>query len=275
MGEDEEDKVAVGVLFSVTPSIATQTHRISVKSDWDEPSADEAPKPVSNAAPPRKKVTLKQKLAEKEAIRQQRIANGEEIEEFMDEREKRLWERQRELEADLVNASDLLGSTTIANTTDSGSPSISSQNALEAGHSSSASLDALLSENPRTKDEFEAFSRKLYNMIIKPHINKPLYAAFVESHVRQLCEPLKDSEVRKAASGLTTLASMKQQEERDKASGKKKPKAAVGIGGVKGPAKCVYPSSRHDLCTDSSVRHDTTHYDEALDDFGNDPDDFM
>lgn len=76
-------------------------------------------------------------------------------------------------------------------------------------------------------------------MTIKPHINKPLYAGFVEAHVRQLCEPLQDSEVRKAASGLTTLASMKQQEAKDKSSGKKKPKAAVTVGGVKGPTKWV------------------------------------
>jgi translation initiation factor 3 subunit J len=39
--------------------------------------------------------------------------------------------------------------------------------------------------------------------------------------------PLKDVEVRKAASGLTTLANEKQKEQRDKASGKKKLKAAA------------------------------------------------
>ncbi len=38
--------------------------------------------------------------------------------------------------------------------------------------------------------------------------------------------PLKDVEVRKVASGLTTLANEKQKEQRDKASGKKKSKAA-------------------------------------------------
>jgi hypothetical protein len=38
--------------------------------------------------------------------------------------------------------------------------------------------------------------------------------------------PLKDVEVRKVASGLTTLANEKQKEQRDKASGKKKPKTA-------------------------------------------------
>ena len=111
-------------------------------------------------------------------------------------------------------------------------------------------------------------------MVIKPHINKPLYAGFVETHVRQLCEPLKDSEVRKAASGLTTLASMKQ-EAKDKASGKKKPKAGIALGGVKGPTKYVSSALGHNLYTNFSVRYDTTYYEEVLDDFGDDPDDFM
>jgi translation initiation factor 3 subunit J len=197
-------------------------------------------------------------LTEKEAIRRQRVADGEEVEEFLDEREKRLWERQRELEADLANAGDLLGSTSTYNITASSSPPGSSHEPLGSGPSGAANLDSLLGENPRTKEEFEAFSQKVYNIIIKPHINKPLYAGFVEAHVRQLCEPLKDSEVRKAANGLTTLAATKLHGARDKTSGKKKPKAAVVVGGVKGPAK-----------------YGTAYYDEALDDFGNDADDFM
>jgi translation initiation factor 3 subunit J len=51
--------------------------------------------------------------------------------------------------------------------------------------------------------------------------------------------PLKDVEVRKAASGLTTLANEKQREQRDKASGKKKPKAVSkpALGGLKGSAR--------------------------------------
>ena len=139
----------------------------------------------------------------------------------------------------MANAGDLLGSTTINDTTVSSNPPSSSHTPLGSGPSNSTNLDSLLGENPLTKEEFEAFSRKVYDIIIKPHINKPLYAGFVETHVRQLCEPLKDSEVRKAASGLTTLASMKQQGAKDKANEKKKPKAAVVVGGVKGPAKCI------------------------------------
>ena len=48
----------------------------------------------------------------------------------------------------------------------------------------------------------------------------------MEHHARALALPLKDVEVRKVASGLTTLANEKQKEQRDKASGKKKAKGS-------------------------------------------------
>ena len=78
-------------------------------------------------------------------------------------------------------------------------------------------------------------------LVVKRHQNKPLYPAFVEHHVRELAQPLKDVEVRKAASGLTTLANEKQKEQRDKSSGKKKPKAAMkpALGAAKVNSKCV------------------------------------
>ena len=61
--------------------------------------------------------------------------------------------------------------------------------------------------------------------------------------------PLKDVEVRKVASGLTTLANEKQKEQRDKASGKKKPKAASkpGLVGAKSSSKYESSSSVHDV----------------------------
>lgn len=121
-------------------------------------------------------------------------------------------------------------------------------------------LDRLVSADLRTKEDFQDFSRRIIEYIIKRHQNKPLYATFVEHHVRELAQPLKDVEVRKAASALTTLANEKQREQRDKASGKKKPKSA---------SKPVLGSAK------ATSRLDTDVYDEALDDFGAHADDFM
>jgi translation initiation factor 3 subunit J len=106
---------------------------------------------------------------------------------------------------------------------------------LVALGTSSPELDSLISANPRTKEDFQDFSAKIIEFIVKRHENKPLYATFIEHHVRELCQPLKDLETRKAASALTTLANEKQKEQRDKASGKKRPKAATkpGLGAAK------------------------------------------
>lgn len=72
-----------------------------------------------------------------------------------------------------------------------------------------------------------SLSGQIMEVIMKRHQNKPLYAAFVEYHVRELAMPLKDLDVRKAASTLTALANEKQKEQKDKQGGKKKPKAAA------------------------------------------------
>ncbi|KAJ7679012.1 translation initiation factor eIF3 subunit [Mycena polygramma] len=213
-------------------------------SDW-EASSDEEEKPAASAhvEAPKKKGTLKAKLAQKEAERAARIAAGEDdydSDEVLDPREKARRDKERELNADLNNAVELLG-------------------AAALGGTSSSELDSLISFQPRTKDDFIKFSNQIIEVIVKRHQSKPLYPAFIEHFARELSAPLKDVEVRKVASGLTTLANEKQKEQRDKASGKKKPKA-VGKPAL-GAAK-------------ASGKVDTSLYDESLDDFGN-GDDFM
>ncbi|GBE87865.1 Eukaryotic translation initiation factor 3 subunit J [Sparassis crispa] len=218
-GEDEEDDGPV--------------------SDW-EASSDEEEKPqpaaAASVAPPKKKGTLKAKLAEKEAEKAARKAaqDDEHYDEdaVLDPREKARLDRERELNADLSNAADLFG-------------------AAALGGTSSTELDSLVSAQPRTKEDFIAFSHNIIELIVKRHQDKPLYATFVENHIRELAIPLRDVEVRKAASALTTLANEKQREQRDKTSGKKKPKVVVkpALGAAKAAAK-----------------FDTSVYDEALDD---------
>ncbi|KAF7336792.1 Eukaryotic translation initiation factor 3 subunit J [Mycena venus] len=212
-------------------------------SDWEASSEEEdKPSGPTHVEPPKKKGTLKAKLAQKEAERAARIEAGEgdyDSDDVLDPREKARRDKERELNADLHNAADLLG-------------------AAALGGTSSSELDSLISAQPRTKDDFVKFSNQIIEVIIKRHESKPLYPTFIEHLARELAMPLKDVEVRKVASGLTTLANEKQKEQRDKASGKKKPKAASkpAIGAAKASSKV-----------------DTSLYDEALDDFGND--DFM
>jgi len=214
-------------------------------SDWEASSEEEVKdKPAATAAaPPKKKGTLKQKLAEKEAARRAQLAAGGSEADYdedavLDPREKARLEKERELEADLRNARELLDSTTLKGSSD-------------------ADLDKILKSSPQSKEDFIELSDAIIAHIVKRHQDKPLYATFVEHHARALAQPLRDVDVRKAASGLTTLANEKQ---REKASGKKKPKST---------AKPVLGASK------VGNKLDTTVYDEALDDFGTNPDDFM
>lgn len=57
--------------------------------------------------------------------------------------------------------------------------------------------------------------------------------------------PLRDVEVRKVSSALTTLANEKQKEQRDKSAGKKKTKGSAkpGLGAAKVANKCVMSCS--------------------------------
>jgi len=216
-------------------------------SDWEASSDEERPTPVAaQVAPPKKKGTFKQKLAEKEAERQARLAAGDDEVDYdedavLDPRAKAQLEKQRELESDLSNATELFGAATVKDSSD-------------------VDLDQILKSTPKSKEDFVALSDAIIAHIIKRHQDKPLYGSFVEHHVRALAAPLRDVEVRKAASGLTTLANEKQREQREKLSGKKKPKSA---------GKPVLGASKLGNKLDTSV------YDEALDDFGSNADDFM
>lgn len=103
---------------------------------------------------------------------------------------------------------------------------------------------------------------------MRRHMDKPLYATFLEHHARALADPLRDVEVRKVASALTTLSNEKQKEQRDKASGKKKPKATAkpALGAAKPSSKCVdFDVAKRrviltstSLCFPGSIRRYTT-----------------
>jgi translation initiation factor 3 subunit J len=84
-----------------------------------------------------------------------------------------------------------------------------------------------------TKGDFADLSRNIITAIISRHEGNPLYAAFVEQFGKDLCESLSAVQTRKVSSALSVLGNTKQQEERDKASGKKK---------VSGCVECRVPS---------------------------------
>jgi translation initiation factor 3 subunit J len=109
----------------------------------------------------------------------------------------------------------------------------------------------------QSKEDFDALSTLISDLIISKHGNHPLYAMFVNKLVVDVAAPLKDVECRKAASGLTTLSNAKQAEAKaGKGKGKKAGKPALGASKTVG-------TGRADMST----------YDEVLDD--GDYDDFV
>jgi translation initiation factor 3 subunit J len=106
----------------VCPTETYFPHRCdSLQSDWEASSDEEKEKSTSAAAPvapPKKKGTLKQKLAEKDAVRRARLASGDNDEDYdedavLDPRAKAQLEKERELESDFRNATELFESATI------------------------------------------------------------------------------------------------------------------------------------------------------------------
>lgn len=84
------------------------------------------------------------------------------------------------------------------------------------------SLKAAISANPKTKADLSELSSNIIAALIKKHETNPLFPAFVEQLAKDLCESLSAVQTRKVSSALSVLGNTKQQEERDKASGKKK-----------------------------------------------------
>jgi translation initiation factor 3 subunit J len=174
---------------------------------------------------------------EKEADRKRRLENGEFDEEyldmrekFMDEKEMRRIMREKELEADMDNASDLFGAATLQPTS-SGSTKGGSRSAVASAPKLPPHLAPFLSLPAKltTKADFDALSRLIYTNLIQPHATSGHYAAFVETHTKALCSTLKEGETRKVANVVSGLVTEKAAAAR--AAAKKKPGATAVVSG--------------------------------------------
>ncbi|KAJ1721003.1 Translation initiation factor 3 subunit J component [Coemansia erecta] len=171
----------------------------SVASDWDvssEEEEEEEQEPAPKSAPaPKPKAKAAAKVP----------SDDESEEDEDDETAKRLRDRKLQQEADLKNAEDLFAGLTIKDTNIN---------------------NVLATMNPKTQAEFDEFRKALVERITKAQ-NSRLYNQFIEKLVRDLADPLKDHDVRKLASGLTTLANEKQRAAREATKPKKKNKKAT------------------------------------------------
>ncbi|GBB89857.1 hypothetical protein RclHR1_01670008 [Rhizophagus clarus] len=174
-----------------------------VKDNWDESSDEDDEKTkttTTSAAPQKKKISAAKKAIAKKM-------NNNDVNEEEDELERKKREQQAIKDADMENAKEMFQGITVKETeVDKASSKKLNNSSQSVTRETLSPLDKI---NPKTKEEFDKFSKLLIERIQK-HEKQSLYANFINGFVRELCLPLKDTEARKVANTLTTLANEKQ-----------------------------------------------------------------
>lgn len=147
-----------------------------------------------------------------------------------DPKARRERERAAELAADFETAQELFASTKI---------------------SPPNGADDIASFRPKTKEDFDEFSKRLA-AIITSVSNMPHYAMFVTGLVKAISDPLGSEDVKKVTSGLNTLVNEKLKAEKGPGGKSRKTKAKPSL--VVGAAKSAAP------------KYDTKDYDDDYDD---------
>lgn len=174
--------------------------------------------------------------------------NEEDDSDDEDEAAKRERLRRTEQDADLKHAEDLFGNIGInkksgtvkaAIVTDPSDPA----NAID--------LSTLPIFNPSTKEQFLKL-REALTPILAANSKKAHYTLFMQEFTKQICKDLPSDQIKKIASGLTTLSNERMKEEKAAEKGGKKTKAAKN--------KVTLVANR-----DTSSRADTTSYGADID----------
>lgn len=264
------------VIAARNPKFAGEDEEGSGSDDWDVSDSEKAAnkKPISSGAgassvAPKKKGTLKQKLAEKAEKERERRLNGgdDDLIDEMTPQERRRLEREMEIEADALNAADLVGSISLGELLQTDQPPSLIEKLHLLAHDISdplvyftvpldpSELGSITTAQIKTKKECAELAEQISALIFTRLHDRPLYPELALEIARQVASApsLKDVDVRKIGAAMGVIANQKQQEARDKASGKKKTasKGKPALGSNKALA---------------SSRADTDMYDEVLDD---------
>lgn len=154
--------------------------------------------------------------------------------------------RQTEQDSDLKHAEDMFGNLGVNK----------NRSALKAvvvadpsDPTSTIDLSSLPLFNPNTKDQFLKFRETLIP-IFAVNSKKAQYTIFMQEFTKQIVKDLPSDQIKKIASGLTTLSNEKMKEEKAAEKGGKKTKAAK--------SKATLVANR-----DTGFRADTTSYADA------------
>lgn len=165
-----------------------------------------------------------QRIEEKrEAARLRReMEDLEESESDEDEATKRSRLRAAEKEADMANAEDLFGGVGGV-PKGRGAKPVTIQD--EADPNNAIDLSSLKLFSPATPQQFTKLRETLVTLL-NANGKKPQYALFLQQFTKEIVRDLSSDQVKKIASGLTTVSNEKMKEEKAAEKGGKKTKAA-------------------------------------------------
>jgi translation initiation factor 3 subunit J len=191
-----------------------------------------------------------QRIAERreENMRRRQMEDEESSEEEEDEAARRARLRKTEQDADLQHASDLFGDIGVNPKRGAVKPVTISES---SDPTQAIDLSSLSIFNPTKKEDF-AKLRETLVPLLTANAKKPQYTLFLQEFAKQISKELPSDQIKKIASGLTTLSNEKMKEEKAAEKGGKKSKAAK--------TKTSLVASR-----DVSYKADTAAYE---DDFG-------
>lgn len=154
--------------------------------------------------------------------------------------------RRTEQDADLKHAEDLFGDIGVSKTRAAPKAVVAADS---ADPTSAVDLSALPLFNPSTKEQFVKLRETLVP-ILAANAKKAQYTLFMQEFTKQVVRDLPSEQIKKIASGLTTLSNEKMKEEKVAEKGGKKSKAAK--------TKATLVAGR-----DTGMRADTTSYDDG------------
>lgn len=233
-----------------------------VLEDWEEQEDSEVEREkAKKAAEAKAKTEAEAKALHKsksERIEERRLENMRkkaELEETSDEEdedeaEKRARTRASEKESDLKHAEDLFAGIGVSDKR--GDKPVTVQ-VDESNPGNAVDLTSLKLFQPQSIPQFQKLRDTLVPLLIA-NSKKPQYALFLQEFTKQICKDLNSEQIKKVASGLTTMSNEKMKEEKAADKGGKKSKAAK--------TKVALSATR-----DISSRADTTAYEDGLDEY--------
>lgn len=203
-----------------------------VVDSWDAEDSEVEREKVKKAAEAKAKEEAEKKANHKSAAArrkehiERRKLEAEETDETSDDdedetaRKARLLREQKQ--ADLGNAADLFGDIGVSNNR-SAAKKVTLTDPNDPGNT--IDLSALALFNPKTKDGFTKLRETLVPLLTA-NSKAAQYSLFLQEFSKLIAKDLPSDQIKKIASGLTTLSNEKMKEEKAAEKGGKKSKAA-------------------------------------------------